>query len=98
MGWLEILNTVATSAAAVAQGAQVNKWLSGDLQTALQEIEHITSNYPAEVIDSYEEIMLTASLYIIDPSQRINLLKMYAFLKIAETNRFGFRGFANVNV
>ena len=98
MGWLDVLGTVLSGAAEVAQGSQVHKWVSGDLHTALQEVEHIANNYPTEVIDSYEVVMLTASSYIFDPTERINLMKVYAVLKIVETSRFGFRGFPDVNV
>lgn len=96
MGWLDTLGTVLETAGAVAQANQVYKWLRMDFQTAVGEVAYIVQNYPAEVTDAYEVVMLRASGFIIDPDERVTLMKLYALLKLAETERYGFRGFASL--
>lgn len=96
MGWLDTIGTVLNTAAAMAQATQVNKWLNMDLGDAAGEVVYLVNNYPTEVIDAYETVFLRATLFVFDPEQRVKLMKLYAVLKMTETERYGFRGFANV--
>lgn len=98
MSLMEKLGTILTAAGKMAQANQISKWLDMDFAQAQNEIEYMVNNYPPEVIDTYEVLFLKASAFVIDPDQRIRLIQLYSWLKLLETNRFGFRGFANVSI
>ena len=68
--------------------------LRQDRDAACQAISNLVGSQPPEMLDRFEKILLQQSIVIIDPDSRRRVMELYAWLKLAETAKYGrFRGF-----
>ncbi|MBI5721425.1 MAG: hypothetical protein HZC37_27460 [Burkholderiales bacterium] len=89
------LRTAGELAVAYSRHADVAQLLSYDRQTGMNLIAQLVQSQPAQVLDQWENDFLEiASTSIMDPAQRRRAMELYAWLKMAESHRYGqFRGF-----
>lgn len=97
--WGRILGHGLDFLTGAAAGALVERWLNDDFQDALGEIAEFINASPAETIDMMDQMLLMKTMLVIDPERRENVVKFYAYYKIAEFAKFGrFRGFPKLDL
>lgn len=93
--FLDGLKTAGELAVAYTRHAELAQLLSYDRQTGMNLVAHLVQSQPAPVLDQWERDFLDiATTSIVDPAQRRRAMELYAWLKMAESHRYGqFRGF-----
>ena len=94
MGLTDFIETVRNGLGHVTDHAAVYQLLQQERGVACQAIAELVRDQPAEVVDRFEQVLLQQAMATFDVQSRRRVMDLYAWLKVAETIRYGqFRGF-----